>query len=324
MRQLLFLVVKAAVSVLLLYLALRSVDLSVVGQRLSRLDLSWFIFILFVLLLLLAQITLIALRWRQIVLVTGASIPFEAALRYSLIAAFFNQTLPSTVGGDAARVWLLGRSGAGWKLATYSVLIDRGVGLFMLAVLVMACFPWTLALVSDPLGRTVLLSFGLGTFAGAFVFVSIASAPKRWMQKLWALRHLAAVAEITWRLCRSRRVGLVAMLSLAIHLLTVTAVWLVAKSVAVPLDFWLAVFLIPPVLLIASLPVSIAGWGLREGVMIAGFAYAGLAESDGLIVSLLFGAASFLVGALGGMIWILRGGRLHSPLQSAMGTYERR
>ena len=66
----------------------------------------------------------------------------------------------------------------------------------------------------------------------------------------------------------------------------------------------------PPVLLIATVPVSIAGWGVRESSMIVAFAYAGLVQSDGLTLSILFGAASFIVGVVGGIIWIVSGLRL--------------
>ena len=55
------------------------------------------------------------------------------------------------------------------------------------------------------------------------------------------------------------------------------------------------------------MPVSMAGWVVRESSMIMAFAYAGLSQSDGLIVSILFGAASFVVGVIGGIIWIVSG-----------------
>jgi hypothetical protein len=66
-------------------------------------------------------------------------------------------------------------------------------------------------------------------------------------------------------------------------------------------------------------PISIAGWGVREGAMVAAFAYAGLAQSDGLIVSLLFGLSSLLIGAVGGVIWIFqieRAGRTQIAAQA--------
>ena len=68
-------------------------------------------------------------------------------------------------------------------------------------------------------------------------------------------------------------------------------------------------FMIPPVILIATVPISIAGWGLREGSMIAAFTVAGLAAGDGLIVSVLFGLTAFAIGTVGGIVWIASGAR---------------
>ena len=53
------------------------------------------------------------------------------------------------------------------------------------------------------------------------------------------------------------------------------------------------------------MPISIAGWGVREGAMVAAFTYAGLPQSDGLLVSLLFGISYLLLGVLGGVVWVL-------------------
>lgn len=61
------------------------------------------------------------------------------------------------------------------------------------------------------------------------------------------------------------------------------------------------------------LPISIAGWGVREATMMVAFGYAGLAQTDGTIVSLLFGASSFIVGAIGGLIWILSAEKAAAP-----------
>lgn len=52
------------------------------------------------------------------------------------------------------------------------------------------------------------------------------------------------------------------------------------------------------------LPISIAGWGVREATMMVAFGYAGLVQADGTMVSLLFCASFFIVGAVGGLVWI--------------------
>ena len=92
----------------------------------------------------------------------------------------------------------------------------------------------------------------------------------------------------------------------AVSLLTVVAAWCAARSVAADLTLLSALFLVLPVVLVAVVPISIAGWGVREGAMVAAFDYAGLAASDGLIVSLLFGAGYLVLGIAGGLVWVTR------------------
>jgi uncharacterized membrane protein YbhN (UPF0104 family) len=78
----------------------------------------------------------------------------------------------------------------------------------------------------------------------------------------------------------------------------------VVQSIAAPVQFGQIFQLVPPVMLITMLPISIAGWGVREATMGLAFGYAGLMANEGVNVSLLFGAVSFIVGAFGGLVWI--------------------
>jgi uncharacterized protein (TIRG00374 family) len=309
MRRALLLFGKAALSVLLLYLSLRWGNVSAIGARLSRFEPAWLALALG---LLTTQIMFLSFRWSTIAVACGVRLGFVPALQFSFIAAFFNQVLPSTVGGDGARIWLLARRcGAGWARATYSVLIDRIVGVFALALVVIACLPWTFELIHDPIARTVLLLIGFGTVAGAAIFVSIGTQFKQFTDR-WAItRHLAAASRAAANMCGSSHTfASVIGCSIAIHFFTIAAAWCCAKAIAAPVSLSDVLFLMPPVLLVASAPISIAGWGVRETGMIAAFALAGLAESDGLTLSIVFGAATFIVGAIGGIIWIVSGLRI--------------
>jgi hypothetical protein len=308
MQRLLLLLAKAAISLLLLYLSLRAVNLAALGDRLSRLNPAW---IVAALLALAVQVAILAWRWRAIVAACGSHLPYAAALRISFIAMFFNSVLPSTVGGDAARVVMLKRAGGGWAASAYSVLIDRVIGVTALALIVIACLPWTLTLVTDPLARVLLLAIGGGAIVGAVVFILIGRLNWPLIARFSLTRHLAEVSRVTWRLCRDgETLAIIALPSFAVHLMTIAVAWFLAQSVAANASFALLLYLIPPVLLVATVPVSIAGWGVREGSMIVAFTYAGLAPGDGLIVSVLFGLATFAIGIVGGLIWIGSGLRL--------------
>src|SRR5581483_10031911 len=173
-RKILSFAVKAAISGLLLYVSLRFVDTASVKERLARVDLTWLAVILAVIAI---QISTLALRWRLIAIAAGAPMPPLLAIRFGFVAAFFSQTLPSTVGGDAARILLLGRNSGSWSKATYSVLVDRAVGLFALAVIVLAFLPLTFGLIGDSAPRLAIALIGLGGFFGPIVFAAIPLIP---------------------------------------------------------------------------------------------------------------------------------------------------
>jgi glycosyltransferase 2 family protein len=314
MRRTLSLLAKATISILLLYLSLHSIDLGTLGARLSRLESGWIVLALF---LMTVQVVLLAVRWRNISAACGANLHFILALQISFIATFFNQVLPSTVGGDGMRIWLFARKGAGWASAIYSVLLDRIAGVLVLALIVIACLPFTFSLIHDPIARAVPLVIGGGVITGTLVFVLIGRHFRQLFDRWRLTRHLAAASRISAALCSSHRdAAIVFACSVAIHLITAAAAWCCAKAIASPVSFAQILFLLPPVLLIATLPVSIAGWGVRESSFMFAFAHAGLAQSDGLAISILFGAASFIVGLVGGIIWIAYGLQLR-PVQEA-------
>ena len=302
MRKAISLLLKATVSGLLLYFALRLVNLDTVAQRLREVRIGW---LALSVVILVAQTALLALRWQQIVRQCGASMPFTRLFRLTMIGTFFNQTLPSSVGGDAMRIWLLGKQ-HDWRVASYSVLLDRIIGLVMLASVVVVCLPWTFALVQDPVGRIALMAIGLGSLGGWVVFLVLGWERWRFLQRWTLTRHIAASAMIAIGILRTpRTLGAVTLISVMSHMLTALCAWCVAHAVSADLSLPNAIFVVLPVALIAVVPISIAGWGVREGAMVAAFAYAGLPQSDGLLVSILFGVSYLMLGVLGGLVWVL-------------------
>jgi uncharacterized membrane protein YbhN (UPF0104 family) len=302
MRRFLLSALKILVSAALLYFALRKVNLYELASRLDIASLGWIALAIAVTFL---QIFVGVLRWCEISSECGAPLGTRQAMRFNVIGTFFNQTLPSAIGGDAVRLWLVARGGAGWRAATYSIFVDRAIGLIALAVIIVASLPWSYNLISDPHGRSALLFVDLAALAGGAGFLVLGRLPWPWLKRWWGTHHLHACSVIANRVIFSRKRGpRIAVLSLLVHVLAVVIAWCVVQSIAAPVLFSQIFQLVPPVMLITLLPISIAGWGVREATMGLAFGYAGLAASEGVNVSLLFGAVSFIVGAFGGLVWI--------------------
>jgi uncharacterized membrane protein YbhN (UPF0104 family) len=303
MRQILFSTIKILVSLALLYLALRKVNLTDLASRINNLaSLGWIVVAIAVTFL---QIFVGVLRWREISAECGAPLGLRQAMRFNLIGTFFNQTLPSSIGGDAVRLWLVARGGAGWRAATYSIFVDRAIGLIALAIIIVASLPWSYNLIGDPHGRSALLFVDFAALGGGMGFLVFGALPWPWLRRLWGMHHLHACAVIANRVIFSRKHGpAIAVLSLLVHVLAVVIAWCVVQSITAPVMFGQIFQLVPPVMLITMLPISIAGWGVREASMALAFGYAGLLPNEGVNISLLYGAVTFLVGAFGGLVWI--------------------
>jgi uncharacterized membrane protein YbhN (UPF0104 family) len=303
MRRILFSTIKILISLALLYLALRKVDLTELASRINNLaGLGWIVAAIAVTFL---QIFVGVLRWRRISSECGAPLGLRQAMRFNLIGAFFNQTLPSSIGGDAVRLWLVARGGAGWRAATYSIFVDRAIGLIALAIIIVASLPWSYNLIGDPHGRSALLLVDFAALTGGVGFLVLGALPWPWLKRWWGTHHLHACAVIANRVIFSRKhEPAVAVLSITVHVLAVVIAWCVVQSIAAPVAFGQIFQLVPPVMLITMLPISIAGWGVREATMALAFGYAGLLPNEGVNISLLYGAVTFLVGAFGGLVWI--------------------
>ena len=303
MRRILFSTIKILISLALLYLALRKVNLTELASRINNLaSLGWIVAAIAVTFL---QIFVGVLRWRRVSAECGAPLGLQQAMRFNLIGAFFNQTLPSSIGGDAVRLWLVARGGAGWRAATYSIFVDRAIGLIALAIVIVAILPWSYNLIGDPHGRSALLLVDFAALAGGVGFLVLGALPWPWLKRWWGTHHIHACAVIANRVIFSRKHGpAIAVLSIIVHVLAVVIAWCVVQSIAAPVVFGQIFQLVPPVMLITMLPISIAGWGVREATMALAFGYAGLLPNEGVNISLLYGAVTFLVGAFGGLVWI--------------------
>ena len=302
MRRILLATAKILISAALLYLALRKTSISDLASRIGIASVGWIGLAIASALL---QVLVSAVRWREVSAACGAPLTAMQTVRYNLIGSFFNQTLPSSIGGDAVRLWLVGRSRAGWRAATYSIFIDRAIGLIALATLVVASLPWTYQLIADPQGRSALVLVDFAALAAGLGFLILGKLDWPWLTRQWGMNHLFACSTITNRVLFSSRSGpKIAALSLLVHVLAIFVAWCVIQSISAPVLFTQIFQLIPPVMLITMLPISIAGWGLREATLGLAFSYAGLVTNEGVNVSLLFGAVIFIVGAFGGLVWI--------------------
>jgi uncharacterized protein (TIRG00374 family) len=119
-----------------------------------------------------------------------------------------------------------------------------------------------------------------------------------------------SLSQEIFTLCKDRaRLGLMISVSVAGHVLTCLAVWFAAQGFGIQIPFGFTIAVVPVVLLVTALPISIAGWGVREGGMTVGLGLIGVPDSDAALVSVVIGLIGVGLGALGGLTWLVSGNR---------------
>ncbi|MBT6291936.1 MAG: flippase-like domain-containing protein [Rhodospirillaceae bacterium] len=297
---------KVAVSGGLLWFIAANFDIGASAARLRQLDMGYLLTALGVFILLLANNTL---RWRTVMLAIDAVLPLWQSFQILYVGVFFNQTLPSSVGGDAVRMILARKHGLSLQGAVNGVMLERVVNVFGLIVLVVATQPFLLARIGDNPAKFVFPALAAVAVAGIVFLMLLDRIPERYRR--WSLvRGAANLAGDTKRLflAPARAMAAVGFGILGMVLLSLM-VYFIALSLGIAVSPIDCLVLVPPVMLIASVPISIAGWGLRETAMVAAFGFVGVAEGDAFVLSLLFGLAGIVAALPGGLIWLLGGYR---------------
>ena len=247
-------------------------------------------------------------RWYLIMNTLGFRGDVTFYIKSYLKGTFFNQALPASIGGDALRVLESSRMGNGKREAFYGVFIDRIVGLVGLTLLnLFALLVSPILLEHNTAVHYIVLAVAFSGVAGILILALIGE-----LEFLTSNRVTVLLYNLSHRfraVYRSpKAVSQQLSLSLIIHLVSMITVYLVGQSVG--LEYGLLVFLVmvPPVILLTIIPISLAGWGVREGGMIGLFVLIGADKTMVLAMSLLYGII-LLLASIPGMYLFLLGKR---------------
>ena len=267
---------------------------------------------LLVALFMFGPISLISIwRWWMLLRAVGLPIRYLEALRLSFIGFFFNTVVPGLTGGDVVKAFYIARGSQSPYKAFLSVFVDRGIGLFGLAILAAVVM---LRHVTDP--RFLQ--------AAAFVYGAVAVATvlgcvmfSRRLRRLLRVEQILVRLPLGQVLSRMDQaviayrgapkvVGAAILLSVANHAGIVCMVILIGKGLGIHNE-WSHYFVLAPIcFMLASIPLVPGGWGMREGAFAYFFATVGVAEEASVSISVLHGLAQTAWYLIGGLVFVAR------------------
>jgi uncharacterized protein (TIRG00374 family) len=304
------LVAKIGVSLALLAYLLSTTDLDALQRRVRAGDT---LLLALAMALYAAILAISTWRWRVLLEAQGYAIPLAHLSGSYLVATFFNNFLPSNIGGDVVRVRDSSRLTGSTTTSLAVVAIDRILGLGALYVLALAAFITGGPTVRGLAGaRSVLLALGL-VFGGlAYVFFRPGIARRvvsaSGLGRLpWALKRFETVQSAV-HVYRSQvhAVWMAFLGSVALWTIVVYYYFTVARALRIPLPLSACFLMVPLCTLVQTVPISFNGWGIRESVFLLYFKQLGLPAESALAFSLVGASLIVLLSLSGAVVWTSR------------------
>jgi uncharacterized membrane protein YbhN (UPF0104 family) len=284
--------IQIAATVGLLWFVGQRVDLGELSRRLAPSDILWAL--LMGVAVISVQAVLAAIRLRICVRLLGHELPIRSAWVSCQYAGFFSHTPISFLGGDAMRVWHLTTSGVSLTDSAKAVLVDRALGFMGMMLIVLVITPPLLGAIRDPAmwaGYLLLVAVGL-LAAAAFVLLGRFRAPRVWTGYLrWVAEFTTASRHLTSSASDASKAF---ALAVVVNLGNIVAIWGIGCAYGFELGFREVAVAAPVVFLISMIPISVAGWGLREGAFVVALGLFQIPEGTSLAVSVTFGIALLL------------------------------
>lgn len=250
---------------------------------------------------------LVALRWR---ILLDKRFPVRKLFSLHMIGAFFNLILPGSVGGDAVKVYYLYREMKQGGISFGSVFLDRSLGLFARL---------SLGLVSGMFAfrelKTIGMHWAIPILFAAFIAGSLLLIGLR------IGRRFVAVADFYDYLhsCLKDKHLLLKtfLLSLVIQALLILMIATLARGIGQTLSFTELFVFVPIILTIMIFPVSISGFGVREGAFVLLFGLTGIPSSISVSISFLWYLSMAAASLIGLVEYVRYKKKLSSPEQPA-------
>ncbi|MDX9708821.1 MAG: lysylphosphatidylglycerol synthase transmembrane domain-containing protein [Trichloromonas sp.] len=254
-----------------------------------------------------AGVALSCFKWQIILRVDGLDCPLFTLVRYYLIGTFFNNFLPTSIGGDAVRAYYISREFGRSSVGVSSILAERLSGLFVLALFPVAAFyPSSVSIPGSVQG---VLGCGLAGLALLAGILALPVVRKRWLRLLpYRVRNVMEhVAGSLGRYLRDTRcLTIVILCSILFNGLVIIATWSVSAALSLDLRMVDLMVIVPLVVLLTMIPFSLNGLGIREGGYIFFLADLGVGSTEALSFSLLNYLLVLVLGIVGGGLFAFR------------------
>ena len=254
-----------------------------------------------------------AFRWQTLLKTQGVRLSVLSLSSSTLIGQFFNNFLPTSIGGDVYRAYDVTKKSNFPMSSSVSVLVvERLSGIIASGAFAAAALFLGFTAIG---GKSIVIPIIIFLAVSIFIFFLILNpnilglhklAKKvKFLQKI--LEKLRNVYD-TFLSFKSHKWTLVKVIfySLTLQFAVIINYWLASKSLGIPLNLGVFIFIVPVVSIISMLPISLGGIGVREGFLVFLMVSLGAQNAKAAMCSLLLFAMLLVIGIIGGLIYAIR------------------
>lgn len=280
---------KLAISIATIYIVFREINPHEFWLQVKQIKLPWYLLAIG---LQLVSSLVAAIKWRQIMKKMGYTLPTSFYLQSYFIGTLFNQVLPTSVGGDAVRIADTHRTQSGLRNAFYGVMADRYFGTLGLVILNIIPLFWLAHSIPNKIFSLICLVLGA---------VSTALIAALLLCKLHLFNRIK-FTQLFFQLSRHildnaksfKHLLILLLLAVIANFLTIMSFNAIAHGLNINVSLFKFMAILPAVTLITLLPVSFAGWGIREGAMVTLLLFLNIPKPAILSLSVLYGVMLIL------------------------------
>lgn len=302
-------ILRIVISMVLLAVVVKFADIDKVAKSLKNFNQIW---LLPIFLLILLSVIVSSFKWNTLIKAQRVSIRINTLFSYYNCGLFFNNFLPSSIGGDGIRIYLAGKKADNYSAAAASVVMERTIATVTLAFLglisaVFANNPSKLAI------NLLAVLFVVGVLL-AFVLIS------GWVPK--SLKNKEGKISIAWVKFsdsarelkeKKKELAICFIQSLLFQVIVALVIGAIMIGLNQPLLALPDLFLITSASsVLAMVPLGLNGYGVREGAYIYLLKPFGYTTSAALTVSILFAFFVTVYSLVGGINWFVINKELNS------------
>lgn len=251
------------------------------------------------------------LRWQRLLMAEGIRLPLWRLTLVYLEGAFFNLFLPTLIGGDVVRGYAIYKITRGHDASLASILVDRLSGFAAMIAIALVALLAAYREIQDPQVAAMIVAV-----AAAFTLAMVMLLNDRMKEGASGVLRIVGLTRFQAKVQglvdavrryrgHHRAVGQAVLLSGLLQTLIIVTYYLIGTGLNLEIPIAYFFLYVPLITVVAMLPVSVAGLGIREGGAVYFFAKVGVDAATALSMSLAWFSLTLIVSSLGGLAFLV-------------------